>query len=483
MDRLVGLEWSRVAGGVLLDVVRELEVQKRRLAGVDQALLAQLGLRHMAGEKGYRDTASLLVDQLRINPVEARLRVGDAADFGPSATLGGQPLPPAFPELAAAIAAGEVSVGHARAVTKFTGAVPSSVPPGVREVAEAHLMRAAGVAHPAQVARLATGLLARLDQDGPEPREQAEQRRRGFTLSTGVDGWSKADGRISPLLTAQLNAVFDSLGAPKPADDGARDDRAPAARRHDALLDACGRLLRSGSLPDAGGAPITVLVTINETDLRGRVAETTGQGAAAARPRAGSASPADPGTAATATGRDPAHRAQTSPDPDPATAVPAGWGADDPDTATRVPAGWETTDPDTATAVPAGWETIDPDTATAVPAGWGADDPDTAVPAGWGATDPDTATAVPAGWETADADAEAGGSLAARVAAVFGPTGRGARLRRDQPRAPPPDRRRPRPGRRSRDHSRRFERRRRDRVLWPLPAPRHPRHAQSASGP
>ncbi|MCL2782236.1 MAG: hypothetical protein FWD74_12280, partial [Actinomycetia bacterium] len=46
VDRLVGLEWSRLAGGVLLDVVRELEVQKRRLAGVDQALLAQLGLRH-----------------------------------------------------------------------------------------------------------------------------------------------------------------------------------------------------------------------------------------------------------------------------------------------------------------------------------------------------------------------------------------------------------------------------------------------------
>ena len=275
VDRLTGLDLPRLTGLELLDVVRDLEVQKRRLAGVDQALLAQLSLRHVAGEKGYRDTASLLVDHLRINPVEARLRVGDAADFGPSATLTGQPLPPVFPELAAEIGTGEISIGHARAITNFVDKLPASVPPEVVETAQANLMAAAAQTFPAQVARLATGLLARLDQDGPEPREEAEQRRRGFTLLTRTDGWSKPDGHLSPLLTAQFNALFDSLGGPKPAEDGTLDDRSPAARRHDALIDACDRLLCSGTLPDAGGTPITVLVTINETDLRERLADAT----------------------------------------------------------------------------------------------------------------------------------------------------------------------------------------------------------------
>ena len=308
IDGLAGLDLARLVSGELLDVVRELEVQKRRLAGVDQALLAQLGLRHVAGEKGCRDTAALLVDQLRINPVEARMRVGDAADFGPSATLTGQPLPPVFPELAAAIGAGEISVGHARAVTKFVDAVPKGLPEGVVETARAHLLKAAGQTYPAQVAKLATGLLARLDQDGPEPHEEAEQRRRGFTLFTGPDGWSKSDGYLSPLLTASFNALFDSLGGPKPAEDGTADDRSPAARRHDALLDAAQRLLRSGTLPDAGGAPITVLVTIDEADLRERVAHTTGpsaapdSGSAGRGGRGGVERDMDPGDAANGSG-------------------------------------------------------------------------------------------------------------------------------------------------------------------------------------
>ncbi|MCL2781517.1 MAG: HNH endonuclease [Actinomycetia bacterium] len=315
VDELAGLDLSRLAGPELLDLVRELETQKRRLAGVDQALLAQLSLRHVAGEMRYRDTASLLVDVLRINPVEARMRVGDAADFGPSATLTGQPLPPNFPEVAAAIGAGGISVGHARAVVRFVGAVPSGVPAEVVETAQAHLMKAAEQTCPAQVAKLATALLARLDQDGPEPREDAEQRRRGFSLLTGADGWSKADGLLSPLLTASLNALFDSLGAPKPAEDGAPDDRSPAARRHDAMLDATQRLLRSNSLPDAGGAPITVLVTIDETDLRERVARATGAGAPrAGRPTTATATAAP--DAATAPG---AAAAGTAP-PDTATA-------------------------------------------------------------------------------------------------------------------------------------------------------------------
>ena len=36
---------------------------------------------------------------------------------------------------------------------------------------------------------------------------------------------------------------------------------------HDALEDLCDRLLRSGTLPDAGGVPTTLLVTIRSTDL------------------------------------------------------------------------------------------------------------------------------------------------------------------------------------------------------------------------
>jgi len=63
---------------------------------------------------------------------------------------------------------------------------------------------------------------------------------------------------------ATWNAVFDALAAPQPAEDGTPDDRTPPARRHDALLDAGQRLLRTGSLPEVGGAAATILVTLSE---------------------------------------------------------------------------------------------------------------------------------------------------------------------------------------------------------------------------
>ena len=60
------------------------------------------------------------------------------------------------------------------------------------------------------------------------------------------------------------------LSRPVPADDGEPDTRTPGQRRHDALLNAGRRLLRSGSLPDAGGTPATVLLTMAVDELEAR---------------------------------------------------------------------------------------------------------------------------------------------------------------------------------------------------------------------
>jgi hypothetical protein len=48
------------------------------------------------------------------------------------------------------------------------------------------------------------------------------------------------------------------------------DDRTAGQRRHDAMVEAARRLLRSGQLPDAGGVPVTILVTTSLTELMTR---------------------------------------------------------------------------------------------------------------------------------------------------------------------------------------------------------------------
>jgi Domain of unknown function (DUF222) len=66
-------------------------------------------------------------------------------------------------------------------------------------------------------------------------------------------------------------AVLDTLARPVPGSEaGELDRRSPGQRRRDALLDAGRRLLRSGTLPDAGGTPATVLVTMTLDQLEAR---------------------------------------------------------------------------------------------------------------------------------------------------------------------------------------------------------------------
>jgi hypothetical protein len=76
-----------------------------------------------------------------------------------------------------------------------------------------------------------------------------------------------ADGEWTPELTALWDTILDSLSAPAPEADGMPDLRSPAQRRHDGMLDAAYRLLHSGSLPAAGGTPVTVMVKTTAQDL------------------------------------------------------------------------------------------------------------------------------------------------------------------------------------------------------------------------
>lgn len=271
VDRLLELDLTRVAGPDLIDHLRELEVQRRRLAAADQALLAEVDARCLAADAKCRDTAALMVDLLHVDPSEARRRVDDAIDFRPKVTHSGEMLEPTFAQTGTAIESGAISVRHARAVARFLDQLPRGLEPAVVATLEADLLETATHTHPAQLGKITRQWLARIDQDGAEPREDTRARRRGFTISTAPDGWSRVTGDLSPLLAATLNVIFDSLAAPVPAEDSQQDDRTPSARRHDALLDACQRVLRSGTLPNCAGTSATVLVTISETSLRDRV--------------------------------------------------------------------------------------------------------------------------------------------------------------------------------------------------------------------
>jgi hypothetical protein len=165
----------------------------------------------------------------------------------------------AHPVIGQALAAGEISASWARELCAWTGRLPASV----REDAGRLLVQAAiDGADLADLGRLAEAIYQRTrgpDEDGDDGFGD-----RNFHLGITFSGAGRAQGDLSPGCAAALAAVLDALG--KKA--GPEDTRTAAQRRHDALEDACRRLVATGMLPARGGQPTQVQVHLGLADLR-----------------------------------------------------------------------------------------------------------------------------------------------------------------------------------------------------------------------
>ena len=181
--------------------------------------------------------------------------------------------------MSAAVAAGEVSGDHANVIIAATREIPGSHEGRFDDLVETTLVDQARHAHPGQVQKAAAVLLQRLDPDGRAPMDEEHQRRREFGLRPNADGSHTPFGRLTPDCGAVWNTILDSLAKPQPAEDGTPDPRSAGQRGHDAFHDAGQRLLRA-DLPDTGGTPITLMVTMHLDDLQRR----TGTGTGTARP-------------------------------------------------------------------------------------------------------------------------------------------------------------------------------------------------------
>jgi len=270
---LVGLDPTVLSRDELLDLVEVLETNARRHTAVGCELIAELDGRGVAGELGYPSTGVLLAERLRIGRREAAGRVRVASDLGLRRAVTGETLEPRFPHVAAALAEGTISARHATVITATVDRLPDRVlteqPELVAQV-EPTLVGHARKLDPDRLAVLARTVATCLDPDGQLVAEQDHQRRRSVALAVLPNGSGRLTGTLTGEAAAVWTTILDTLARPVTTDDDQSDRRSPAQRRHDALLEAGRRLLRSGSLPDCGGAPATVLVTLTVDQLQAR---------------------------------------------------------------------------------------------------------------------------------------------------------------------------------------------------------------------
>jgi len=140
----------------------------------------------------------------------------------------------AHPQVAEALAAGEISESFARTLCQWTDKLPEDC----RETADAILAGAAKTGMGLRdLAELAAEILARSRSDADsDPDDGFEDR--AVKLETTFQGAGVLTGNLTPECAAVVSTVLDALSAPA----GAEDTRSQAQRYHDALHEAMRRL-------------------------------------------------------------------------------------------------------------------------------------------------------------------------------------------------------------------------------------------------
>jgi len=165
----------------------------------------------------------------------------------------------AHPPVRAALAAGAVSTSWARKICEWTDLLPEDIRADADEIL---LAAAAEGAVLPDLAALAEEMRRRTAApDGPGDGFDERRLRLGLTFG----GAGVLEGDLTPACAAALQAVLEALGKK----DGPADVRTAPQRRHDALEEACRRLIGAGFVPERAGQPTHIQLHLTLDQLRG----------------------------------------------------------------------------------------------------------------------------------------------------------------------------------------------------------------------
>jgi hypothetical protein len=256
----------------LLAELSRAEGALRRSYGRVLELVGEVEGRKLGAAKGYRSSAQMLQDVLRISRAEARRRLAHAEAVTAVRTVSGAELPAPLPATAQALRDGVLGDEHVESIRRTLTALPPSATPAERESAERILVDAAHTLDPSAITRLGQHILAHLDQDGAPPTDaELLHPANELRLTPKSGGRLAFNGELDAEGAALFTTVLSPLSAPRPATDGQLDPRTRAERQGDALVDALRLAASSADLPTEAGERPTVVVTMTLESLREQV--------------------------------------------------------------------------------------------------------------------------------------------------------------------------------------------------------------------
>ena len=262
-----------------IGVMQDIEQSRNRIPLIDHSLIGEGESRGLPEALTQPSMIRVLMSVLRLSPGEASRRVRAAAALGERTSMLGQPLAPLRPHLAAAQQAGRVSPEQVSIIERALASVDRrGFDPADIEVGERLLVEYADTLPVKDLRILAAQVIDRIDPDGTLPKDELNRDRRNVEFHQCRDGSWAGSLRLTSSLGTKLQALLGPLAKPRVIPGQARtgslvetpDERHHGQRMHDALEDVCDRLLRSDTLPESGGTPATVIVTIDLDDLLAR---------------------------------------------------------------------------------------------------------------------------------------------------------------------------------------------------------------------
>jgi len=190
--------------------------------------------------------------------------------------------------------AGEISESWARQICDWTDKLPDDVRGDADEFLLAEAARGAELRDLGKMAEAIRSHCARPDTDGDD-----DFAGRSLHLDTTFEGAGKLNGNLTPQCAAAVQAVLDALGKRR----GPEDERTKGQRLHDALEDACRRLIGSACLPERAGQPTQIVLHMDLDRLRGLPGAPEAEAAWAGQATAGPGDDCDAQVVPVVTGR------------------------------------------------------------------------------------------------------------------------------------------------------------------------------------
>jgi hypothetical protein len=268
LDALNAADVASVPASVQAQALRALERAEAKHTAARARMLAAFTAQDGYEDDGHGSARMWLRWQTRVTKAAAAGAVGWMRRLA------------VHPVIAQALTEGQISASWARAVCGWSDRLPGDM----RGDADQILVEAvAGGAELADLAGLAQQMFERSRSGAPDGDGDDGFDDRRLLLDLTFGGAGRLTGDLTPGCAAAVSAVLEALG--KPA--GPEDLRTVTQRRHDALEEACRRLIAAQMVPGRAGQPTQALLHITLAQLRNlpgaSEAEAAWRAAAAAR--------------------------------------------------------------------------------------------------------------------------------------------------------------------------------------------------------